>query len=87
MKIILSFLLLFVGQYAIAKKDTLSYSYNFETKVINGLGDTLLNPWVGGLNQPQFCMTDLNGDGYADGTDYPILFNNSDNFIESYYPY
>jgi hypothetical protein len=73
MKIILSFLLLFVGQYAIAKKDTLSYSYNFETKVINGLGDTLLNPWVGGLNQPQFSMTDLNGDGKKD----LVLFDRS----------
>jgi hypothetical protein len=66
MKIILSSLLIFVSHFAIAQKDTLYYTYNFETKVINGSRDTLLNPWAGGLNQPQFSMTDLNGDGKKD---------------------
>lgn len=73
MKIILSFLLFLVGHYATAQKDTLYYSYNFETKVMNNSGETLINPWAGGLNQPQFSMSDLNGDGKKD----LVLFDRS----------
>ncbi|MBL1280700.1 MAG: T9SS type A sorting domain-containing protein [Fluviicola sp.] len=29
-------------------------------------GDTLKNPWAGGLNSPQFSQIDLNGDGIKD---------------------
>lgn len=29
-------------------------------------GDTLRNPWAGGLNSPQFSQIDLNGDGIKD---------------------
>ncbi len=34
-----------------------------------------------------YFITDLNGDGFVDGSDFPILFNNSDNLIESMHPY
>ena len=30
------------------------------------VGDTLKNPWAGGLNNPQFSAIDLNGDGIQD---------------------
>ncbi len=66
MKIIISALALFICSLTYAQKDTLYYTYNFETKVIGAKGDTLLNPWGGGLNQPQFSTTDLNGDGRKD---------------------
>ena len=34
-----------------------------------------------------YLSTDINGDGFVEGSDYPILNNNSDNFIESMHPY
>lgn len=34
--------------------------------VINKVGDTLMNPWAGGFNNPQFSTIDLNKDGKLD---------------------
>lgn len=65
-----------------AQTHNLYYRYNFETKVIAG-GDTLVNPWGGGLNQPQFNMTDLNGDGRKD----LVLFDRSSSKTLTYIAY
>jgi hypothetical protein len=63
---------IFLGLFLIshnlyASNDTLFYRYSIKKPVVvNAAGDTLLNPWAGGLNQPQFSMIELNGDGLKD---------------------
>ena len=43
-----------------------NFSSNADIIVLENNGDTLKNPWVGGLNYPQFSEIDLNLDGIKD---------------------
>lgn len=76
--ILASFKLLSFGQL-----DTLYYRFNFETPVIGPANDTLVNPWGGGLNQPQFSAIDLNSDGKKD----LLVFDRSGSSILTYIAY
>ncbi len=54
--------------------------YKYQDVPIIESGDTLLSPWVGGFNNPQFSAADLNNDGIDD----LVIFDRSGGKIMTY---
>ncbi|SFT77429.1 Por secretion system C-terminal sorting domain-containing protein [Lishizhenia tianjinensis] len=72
-----SFVLLFLLFSVAAAHAQLGFKYNpFAQVKING--DTLANPWAGGLNYAQFSHLDFNRDGFDD----LLVFDRSSNQIQ-----
>ncbi|MGD1846845.1 MAG: T9SS type A sorting domain-containing protein [Salibacteraceae bacterium] len=81
--------LLFLAPWANAQVN-IGYKINDSIPVIDN-NDTLLNPWAGGLNSPQYSEIDLNQDGMMDilifdrtGEPYKTFVNQGSNGTSSY---
>jgi len=71
----LLFILIFsLSVHGQGNKPTFYQNVN-EIQALDDKGDTLMNPWVGGMLNPQFSNVDLNGDGMQD----LVLFDRFDN--------
>src|ERR1035437_6745009 len=60
----LLFLIALLSVFSFSKAQYHFY-YN-DNIIVTRNGDTLMLPWAGGLNNPQFSAIDLNGDGIKD---------------------
>jgi len=60
----LLFLIALISYFSFSKAQYHFY-YN-DNIIVTRNGDTLMLPWAGGLNNPQFSAIDLNGDGIKD---------------------
>lgn len=75
------FLLLYLSTFYFVEAQNITlYSGNETIKVINSKGDTLQNPWAGGMLNPQFSNIDLNNDGVQD----LFIFEPQDNSIATF---
>lgn len=73
MKLNLLILLITTSCAKLFAQDAFEYIYNL---LVIKNNDTLKNPWLGGLNNPQFNFIDLNDDGLKD----IHLFDQSESF-------
>ena len=60
------YLLLIVCNVAFTQAQTFKYYYSNSAKVLKSNNDTMLYPFTGGMNAPQFSNIDLNNDGKND---------------------
>ncbi len=68
---------------AFSGPDTLFYRPQFDITVIGSNSDTLISPWCGGMNQPQFSAMDLNGDNVKD----LVVFDRSGSVMQTFIAY
>ena len=60
------YILLFVYSFSSVSAQTFKYYYSNSAKFLKSNNDTLLYPFTGGMNAPQFSNIDLNNDGMND---------------------
>ena len=60
------YLLLLVLSFNFSSAQTFKYYYSNSAKVLKSNNDTMLYPFTGGMNSPQFSNIDLNNDGKND---------------------